>query len=125
MIEELVDHRFGAREGSGVRNDGAQSLDAGVVEAGIAEQGTQMAALRIIGPLMRESDEHRALTFAQIISCGFAGLLWVAEDPENVVPQLEGFTEGQSVSGVGGGDLLRCARDSRTDVQRAFDRLLR
>ncbi len=30
-------------------------VDAGVVEAGIAEQGTQMAALRIIGPLMREA----------------------------------------------------------------------
>ena len=96
-----------------------------MIEAGIAEQGTQMAALRIIGPLMRESDEHRALTFAQIISCRLAGLLWVAEDPENVVAQLEGFTEGQSVSGVGADDLLRCAGDGRPDVQGAFDRVLR
>ena len=96
-----------------------------MVEAGIAEQGTQMAALCLIGPLVRESDENCALTLAQIISCGFAGLLRVAEDPENVVPQLEGFTEGQSVSGVGGDDLLWCAGDGRTDVKGAFDRVLR
>ena len=43
-------------------------------------------------------EQHGALALAQVVTGGFAGLLRVAEDPEQVVTPLEGPAEVEPVA---------------------------
>ena len=47
----------------------------------------------LVGVGERVRDQHRALALAKIVAGRLAGQLRVAEDPEQVVAELEGPTE--------------------------------
>ena len=77
----------------GVDDRALQRGDLPVVEVGVADQLVDDPARRRRERLARIRDEHGALALAQVVARRLAGLALVAEDAEDVIPQLERHPE--------------------------------
>ena len=93
----VIDHRLHRVPGARLGDHLLQLTDPRLVKAGIAEPLQQQLLTRVAGVGVRVGDQHRALALTEIISGGLAGDLRVAEDPEQVVAELEGPAERRAV----------------------------
>lgn len=94
----LVDHVFDGVACSRGDENVADVLGTGTVETGVPDQGAQSAGLDRVGTLPGNGQQHGVLAVTQIVEIGFAGGSRFAEDPEQVIAELEGFTERNAVA---------------------------
>ena len=78
----------------------------------------------VVGPGEGVRDEHGALALAQVVAGGLARGGGVAEDPQQVVAQLERLTQVEPVAGQGGEVLVAGATGGRADEQGVLDGVL-
>ena len=104
-----------------VDDDLLQGGDARCVQVRVAEQCGEQSAPGVVGVRHRVRDQHRALALAEVVTDRLAGQLGVAEDPQQVVAELEGTTQRGSVRGQRGHQLRGSAPDDRPQLGRSVD----
>ena len=82
----------------GPLDDVAQLVDLGGVEVGAPQQGLDPRPAGGVGARQGVGEQHGALALAQVVAGRLAGLLGVAEHPEQVVAQLEGPAQVEAVA---------------------------
>jgi hypothetical protein len=110
--------------GSGSLQGGADALGAVPVEVAAPDQGAQLLFLCRIGALHGERDQHGVLRLAQVVHNRLSRVVRVAEDPEQVIAQLEGLADRQTATGQGAEDADFGAGECDAEIQRASNAVL-